>query len=135
MSKAVDWLIDGRECRLYFSVAALFKLAERFGERDTLQNIWQAILPPPESANIFAKDTFENVLAVAAELIQAGAAQSRLTEDRETAVFSAGELAALLGQEDYITLYAAVVEALRLGIGRSVETENGTKKEQATQGN
>lgn len=135
MNKVVDVEIGGKNCRLYFSVAALFRLQERFGEVDTLGNIWRGILPDDGSYDIFvAPGIFENVVQLAAEMMASGTALAKANGESEIAAYTADELRGVLSPMEYIRLHAAVIECLRIGMGRTVETEGGSKNAIATQG-
>lgn len=126
MSRDVEIELGGKICRLKFSVAALFRLAERFGEVGTLNRIWQGILPDGGNYDIFTPEIYANTLAVAAELLKSGgSAESVRTE----------ELGEELTMAEYVLLHAAVVQAIRTSLGRTVETESDPKKAKATPGN
>ena len=136
MSKIVDVEIAGRKCRLNFSVASLFRLADRFGETGTLAAIWEGILPPEGELDIFSRRIYDNVLAVAAELMSAGAAYHKLMVGEDAPSYTAEELQVLLNSAEYVQLHAAVIKAIQAGLGRTVETApDEEKKTIATQGN
>lgn len=135
MSKIVEIELGGRNCRLNFSVAALFALGERFGASGTLDKIWQGILPSGGSFDIFTPEIWENTLAVAEELLKSGAACAKSTNGEDVAAPTANELREMLTVAEFVQLHAAVISAIRESLGRTVETEDKAKKEKATRGN
>lgn len=135
MSKIVEIELGGRNCRLNFSVSALFNLGERFGRVGTLDKIWQGILPSGDGFDIFTPEIWENTLAVAEELLKSGAACAKSATGEDVPAPTAGELREMLTVAEFVQLHAAVINAIRESLGRTVETEDSTKKETATPGN
>lgn len=137
MSRIVEIEVGGRICRLNFSVAALFALGERFGDVGTLDSVWRGILPEGSddgSFGIFRPEIWENTLAVAEALMKSGAAYAESVAGEGAGCWTAEELREILTPVEYVKLHAAVINAIRASLGRTVETEEVAKKEKATPG-
>ena len=133
MAKLIKVNVADAELLLYFSVAGLLKLAERFGEKGTIAAIWAAIVPKDEN-ELLTAEVQQNVLTVAAELIVGGAEYQRVNGEDVQRTYTAETLAAIINVPEYFTLYGAVVAALQQGLYRTVESEPDQKKAETTQG-
>lgn len=133
MERIVPVRIAGQECWLNFSVSALLRLGEVFGERGTVAAVMRAILPDTAVGSM-SRETCANVLTVAEELLAAGAEYRRLIYGEDVPRYTAAELEVLLGSADLIRLHTAVIRAVQTGMERTVETETDPKKAGTTQG-
>lgn len=133
MAKPVEVEIAGKHYAVFFSVAALFRLGDDFGRENTIENIWQALIPE-DGSNPLSPEISERVFAVAAELLAAGAAYVRAGGGEAEDAPTAKQLAAIITLPEYVRLHRAVLDAISDGLGRSVQTEEDPKKAEAMQG-
>lgn len=133
MNRITEVELCGKMYALNYSAKAAQILSDRF---DGPQNVFRAFIPGKDEGRIdpLTTEVFDNVLFAAETMMKYGAKYREIFDGVSCGALSVAEMETLLGQQEYLILYSAVLGALQSGARREVEVEEDPKNVEATQG-